>query len=544
MNDFDRKNIYFYSPRSTAFKVLKDHLYINTTPLYLNEFLKTHYLDLAEKINWGKIDFFPRSQKQLVEYIDQHDIDILCISLYIWNINELETIKNIKSKINRPLKIVVGGPSCNAFSDDNFLLENPDVDYAVFAQGEQAFADILSFEIDHRPLSVVNSKNLCWRTKDNKIKKSQFKFVKPGHSSPFLNNRQLLEQIISDPEYANYIFIVPYETSKGCPHSCSFCDWTAGLTHQAGHRTFDIESELDLLGSLGLVTFHPSDANFGQHRQDIEIARTMARLKKQKGYDFFIRDTNLSKTKKDQAFAALEILLEANIVKKAKFAIQDTNELVLKNVDRPDMPWPKHSELINGIRQKFPKVVCEIELILGLPGQTRDTWEQTLIDVEDFSSVSYPWMLLPNAPVGYNKDYREKMGIKLRELKLSTEQTHSHDMVITETYSYNFKDYCYFWLISNILNWKFVADIQPRRKLFNRIKLSQHLDQTLCNIQQGFDSKRPDLVFESVKKFIAVLFVEYTFWDDQTLFEYNKFLDNKNSVQNFWSDTRPKKSVV
>jgi len=541
MKDFDHKNIYFYSPRSTAFKVLKNHLYINTTPLYLNEFLKSHRPDLEQKITWKKIDFFSRSQDHLVEYINQHKIDILCVSLYIWNVSELETLKNIKSRVNHVLKIVVGGPSCNAFSDDQFLLDNPDIDYAVFAQGEQAFTNILAYEITQQPLSVVNSKNLCWRSQNQTVKKSQFKFVKPGQSSPFLNNQKLLKQIISDPDYAGYIFIVPYETSKGCPHSCSFCDWTAGLTHQAGHRTFDIEAELDLLGSLGLVTFHPSDANFGQHRQDIEIARTMARLKKQKGYDFFIRDTNLSKTKKDQAFAALEILLEADIVKKAKFAVQDTNELVLKNTNRPDMPWPEHAELIKNIKQKFPNVACEIELIMGLPGQTRDTWEQTLIDVSDFFSTAYPWMMLPNAPVGYDKDYQKTMGIKFRDLKLSLDQPHDHDIVVTETYSYNFRDYCYFWLLSSMMYWKFVADITPRRQLFDKIKNSQYLELTLDLIENGFDTKNPVLVSDAIQQFVSKIFDEYTDWDQETLDQYNKFLNKQIDVQRFWTDVKPKK---
>ena len=65
--------------------------------------------------------------------------------------------------------------------------------------------------------------------------------------------------------------MLPYETSRGCPYNCSFCDWTSGLTHKTYYRKFDIESELEFLADNGITNFHLSDANFGQIDQDLSL---------------------------------------------------------------------------------------------------------------------------------------------------------------------------------------------------------------------------------------------------------------------------------
>jgi hypothetical protein len=292
---------------------------------------------------------------------------------------------------------------------------------------------------------------------------------------------------------------------------------------------------------LGFTNLHVSDANFGQHQQDLEIARTMARLKREKGYDFFIRDTNLSKTKKSQAFQALEILLEAAIVKKAKFAVQDTRSEILANVDRPDVPWPEHKGYIQAIQDRFPHVDCEIELIIGLPGQTRESWQQTLIDVEDFVVTCYPWMLLPNAPVGYDKDYREKFAIKTRSLKLSPTQPHEHDVVITETYSYDFRDYCYFTLLSTLLSWKFLERFTPRQQLFARVNRNAHLQTVLDEIQQSYVDKQPQHLIQAVKNFILRLFETDDQWPQETMDQFHEFQSKFNTIRaaRFWNDLQP-----
>lgn len=509
------KKIYFYSPRAEGGKAVERHLYINTAPLYLTSYLRRHRPDLLQQISWERIQLLKLDKNVLVEQLRTLDIDILCLSIYMWNIDCLETIRGVKQALGKNLTVVVGGPSVEIMRNRRFLHDHADVDFAVYAQGEPAFVGVLDHVIGEQKLNVLDAKNLAW-LQEGDLRMGQFEYIKMGETSPFLENRDLLQKIVDDPEYRNHAFILPYETSKGCAYNCSFCDWTSGMSHMTSHRKFDIESELDMLGQLGLTNFHPSDANFGEHRQDIEIARTMARLKKQKGYPFYIRDTNLSKMKKKEAFQILEILLEAGILQKPKFAVQDTHLEILQNVDRPDVPWKEHEKLIRDLQIRYPDISCEVELIKGLPGQTRESWEESLIEMQGLTAVIYYWLLLPNSPAGHDLAWRERYQIQTMFMPAPATQKYKNEVVVGSM-SYDFRDYAYFTLLGNLLKHKFIADITDRRGLFDRVRSSKYLEQTLDDICEDLRDEKSSDGRVATARFIKDLFREYRDWDKDTV---------------------------
>ena len=95
--------------------------------------------------------------------------------------------------------------------------------------------------------------------------------------------------------------------------------------------SFDYQlKQLELL--LTMTQFHLSDANFGQIDQHIVIAQTWVKLKKTKGYDFKIHNTNFAKLQKSRVFKIVDILLEGDILSNLKFAVQDINEKILENM--------------------------------------------------------------------------------------------------------------------------------------------------------------------------------------------------------------------
>lgn len=512
------KQIYFYSPGATG-KVYDrygdKHMFVNTVPAYMHSYLLQAKPELAASINWAKIQLIEKTAIQLAAEIDAYNIDILCASVYIWNQHHiLEVLKKVKKLSNRKFLVVAGGPSVDPHRDTEFFKNNPDVDYAVFAQGELAFASIIENVVTGVPIDFFNTKNLARPDQQRNVKLSSYEFIKKKFGSPYLDSAVLLSNIVNDPEYQSYKFYLPYETSKGCPYKCSFCDWTSGLSHKVSHRVEnDWEAELDLLGSLGLVNLHISDANFGQHKQDIEIARTMARLKKTKGYQFLVVDTNFSKLKKKESFEILDILLSEQIVATPKFAVQDTNEQVLKNVDRPDIPWPDHKKYIVDTLKKYPNTKCQIELIMGLPGQTRDTWEQTMLDIQGFEFRAYPWVMLPNSPAGNDSDYQIKMQLKTEQICLDGFNSQPSE-VIVETYSYDFRDYMYMNLISKIMT-THLRQASQRQLIFDKIRNSQHLETTLTTLTQQF--RQGQSVLPTVYGFLDQLFAEYNDWPESIL---------------------------
>lgn len=530
------RRIYFYSPSATGGKVVDNDLYVNTTPVYLHSYIKRHDPEILQHITWAKIQLIEKTQAEIVEEIKRYQCDLICASIYIWNSHViLQALQGIKQQIPWPVTVIVGGPSVDPHRDRDYLLHYPDIDYAVYAQGEQAFLDILRHLETGRRLDPVSSKNLSWKDQ-GRTKVSQFQFIKQAAGSPYVEAQEILRQIVQDPEYQGRRFFMPYETSKGCAYNCTFCDWTSGLTHKVSHRKFAWEEELELLGELGLTNFHLSDSNFGQHRQDIDIARTMAALKQTQGYPFYITDTNFSKLRKKESFAILKVLLDAGIVTNPKFAVQDIHDLILENIERPDVPWPEHRAYIQEIKDLYPEFECRIEIIMGLPGQTRDTWEETLIAIDLGRPTIYSWTILPNSPAGYDPGYREKMAIKTMHLPLEWGNPVSTELVIG-TYSYDFRDYIYFMLLSVLVTNQFGAQIKDRRQFFDLVRRSQYLEQVLDVVQSSFVTNDRKVMRKSVDLFLEKLIQEFKYqWHPQVIKDWVLFRKNLDRRDDAYTD--------
>ena len=485
---------YYYSPGAEW-----DLLFLATPPLYLNSFLRVHYPELAEQIEWQKMQYKNLSQAQLVEDLNKFDIDILCISSYIWNSNLImNSIEGIKKLLKKDINIIMGGPSTDVVRNKSFLKDRPDIDFAVYSQGEQAFADILQHILGIKKLSLLHCKNTSWRDGD-KIKVADFQFYKFEKISPYLISKDLIELAINDPDYKDNEFVLPYETSRGCPYNCTFCDWTSGLSHKTYFRKFDIEEEIDTIGKLGIENIHLSDANFGQHKQDVEIAKTIVRLKKEKNYNFKIDKTNFSKLLKDRVFEIVDILIDGEVLHEIKFAVQDTHDEILNNIERPDIPFNEHKVYIDNVNKKYPHIDIGIELIQGLPGQTRETWAQNLIKIQPYRPIVYYWNILPNSPAGYDPDYRNKMQIQSLFCNLIYADTQEDGLVspsmefVISSYSYSFEDFCYFTLLSKICTLPKLQEMHEfidRAEFFSLINKSDHLNSAILEIKKSIENNK------------------------------------------------------
>jgi radical SAM superfamily enzyme YgiQ (UPF0313 family) len=312
-----------------------------------------------------------------------------------------------------------------------------------------------------------------------------------------LESKELLLQMRDDLSKTPYKVTLPYETTRGCPYKCTFCDWNAGLTGKVSKREFDYEEELDFLGRNGITQFQMSDANFGIFKRDLEIATIMARLKKERGYNFSIWGNNFNKLKKDAVFKIVDIMLDADILEYPKFALQDIDPQTLIDIDRPDVPWLEHKTHIEQMAKKYPKKEFRVELIVGMPGQTVESWERTLIDTAPFTLSIYPLIVIPNSPLGYDLDYRNRLKIKIMQTDINSIYVMNDKYqaeIVCETYSFSFDDYVYMLLLSLVVpHMPKKSNGQARRDLIEKIKLhkkfnfvkeriKKHLLNSDCNL--------------------------------------------------------------
>src|SRR5262249_1936052 len=103
-----------------------------------------------------------------------------------------------------------------------------------------------------------------------------------------------------------------WETNRGCPYACTFCDWGAATLSKV--RLFATErllGEIEYFSKINVDFLIACDANFGIVPRDLELARALVDAKKQLGFPrmFFV---NYAKNSNDRVFDITEALHGAN----------------------------------------------------------------------------------------------------------------------------------------------------------------------------------------------------------------------------------------
>ena len=170
----------------------------------------------------------PGAEIQLAEYtinqqqdgilrgIYEEKPDLLCFSCYIWNISFVrELIRDVK-KILPKTRIWVGGPEVSYDAED-FLKEMPQITGVICGEGEETFAEVVRTyaqweKQEQEPGKLADVPGIVYRD---------------GEKLVFTGNRDILNMDELVFPYENLSLfehkIIYYESSRGCPFSCSYC---------------------------------------------------------------------------------------------------------------------------------------------------------------------------------------------------------------------------------------------------------------------------------------------------------------------------------
>lgn len=396
-----------------------DNLMVNPTPYYLHGYFKKHYPDYVQYVKWKPSILLRKTETELVEFLETNQIDVLCVSLYVWNLQHcMEVLKNIKTLYNKPLTIVVGGPSCDA-SHDNWEEKYPHIDHFVVGQGEKAWANLALDFIGAKKLdsTATNIVHLVKKGELPPVKQYEYEFIRGIHYSAFMESEDLIHEL--QEVYKDENLAWPYETQRGCPYHCSFCDWNGGQSNKTQKRKeISFIDEIDFMAKNKMFNIHISDANFGMWDVDVEIMKRMVYHNQNNGANFNFISFNLSKIINDNYKQIMRMIIEHDFHNTwVKLSVQDVHDHVLQAIDRPgnwqeakDVGLSMYREFAD--KKNFKKIF--VELILGLPGQTVESYIENLDEVygNGFIPRTYPFLLLRNAPATYNQEYRAKWEIK------------------------------------------------------------------------------------------------------------------------------------
>jgi len=366
--------------------------------------LNAHYLPYASGLLWSYCLTSPyvKENYALGEFIWQREpidvavqklknSDVIGFSHYIWNKNYCYTLARELKKSNPDCKIIFGGPE-TPITQSQLFQKHPYIDIVVKNEGEKCFRDILeNNDCSTIPGLLLNDNTKTLDTGPN-VRIDELDCI----PSPYLTG------IFDDLIYKNknITWNVILETTRGCPYSCTFCDW-GSLTYSK-IKKFNLDrifSELEWFGKNGFDHVIFADANFGILERDFQIADKLIEVQKKysnpKTYS-----VSWAKNQKREVVSIVKKLIEhgGNNIG-LNLSLQTLDTQVLKNIKRDNLA-------INHVQEVF--ALCEknniplyTELILGLPGETLESWKQNfykLFEAGNHTGISvYQCELLENA---------------------------------------------------------------------------------------------------------------------------------------------------
>ena len=354
------------------------------------------------------------SVKEPIEQLVAKMVDpaVVGLSSYVWNVSYNQALaKAIKAQYPA-CKIIIGGAETPNKSE-NFFADKPYVDYLIHQEGEVSFTGLLQSFVGMKDDETVPGISINKNGKTLMTGPSQRIMDLSEVPSPYIMG--LFDHLPT--MYPGKIWNAVLETNRGCPFMCTFCDW--GGTTFSKVKKFGlerIEAELDWIGKNKLELITNTDANFGIFKdRDMEITEMLIRTKKKYGFPVLF-DTNWSKNATVELVDMAVKLMEADMMRRFTMALQSTNPEVLKHIKRVNL---KEEAMTKVAETAFKNnMSVNTELIIGLPGETWESWTSGLCDLlsRDIIVEAYPVTILENSEMNH-PEYKKKHGITQATLK-------------------------------------------------------------------------------------------------------------------------------
>lgn len=378
----------------------------------------------ANQWHWipPQIDYTGWTIDRIVEDTAQNQADVYAFSSYMWSWNVIKIVSKRIKELQPNAIIVLGGPHQNTTHTDPILWFKKypwfDATCTPTEYGEWFLTDMLDAVIDG---------NLDWSDVRNSYHRggrgpqpNKRDFVFP--SGVYSSN---LDEALKYTEYSHKVgrpVTVLYETNRGCPYGCVYCEWGGGINAKVVMNPMEnIEEDLSYFPLIEVKSVFLTDANFGILPRDAKIAQMFATLKDTLN-DVYI--SGLAKTQVDKRRAVLTPLIESGLVRNYQMSIQTVSEVALKNIDRVDISLEENIDMARYYIDHYD-IGINVELILGLPGSTlEDFYEECNIVHRVFNKYSgvtrAPFFVMPDTPAA-DPRYIEKHKLKLVPLGMEGE---------------------------------------------------------------------------------------------------------------------------
>lgn len=346
---------------------------------------------------------------------------MVIMSSYIWNWEYNKTLA-IEIKKHWPDCIIVtGGPQVDK-NDPNFFDKNTMFDVAVLGEGEDAIKEILARPLgDYDNISHVQTRT---HIPDPATRRKSLKDI----PSPILEGfyEPIMKKYPKDT-----LWQVTWESLRGCPYHCTFCD--IGDSYWNKLTLFDIDrckKEIEWMGQNCIEYVSVCDSNWGLLDRDIELTQHVLETKEKYGYPKWW-DATWAKNNVDRNFkiALMNKKSSVNIFKGVTMAMQSFNNPTLIASERFNI---EEDNLFKYLKKyKEEGIPTYSELIWPMPEETYTSLKNNIQKLIDLGQESYlmihPLVITYNATMG-SKNYQELYGMKLKTVPLDTYYLSTKDL--------------------------------------------------------------------------------------------------------------------
>jgi hypothetical protein len=340
------------------------------------------------------------------------DADVVAFSIYVWNAR-LSLAIAAEVKRRRPQTLIVfGGPQVpgRPAAAEAFLREHHYVDIACNGEGEAVFTAILDRA---HPRDFAEVPGVSYLDADGRLEiHANAPRLRDLEQIPSPYTSGAFDDLLAARPDHRWVMI--WETNRGCPFSCAFCDWGSATASKVFR--FDIErlaAEIEWMAERRVPFVWCADANFGALRRDLDLAERVVASYERTGFPASLT-VQSTKNATERAYRIQKLLQTHMSAFGVTLALQSVNDKTLANINRANISSESYREL----QRRFAAegVYTYTDLILGLPGETYTEFTEgvsrVIADGQHNHIQLYSCSVLPNAEMG-DPAYQERFGMQI-----------------------------------------------------------------------------------------------------------------------------------
>ena len=296
-------------------------------------------------------------------YLEQPDV--VCFSCYIWNISFVRELVPDLKKILPQVEFWAGGPEVS-YDAVEFLKKNPAFFGVMVGEGEETFHELAGYYIERKPETLSEIRGVAFRdeNKDRNIVHTGWRELMDLSKVPFAYSNLT--------EFKNRI--IYYESSRGCPFSCSYC--LSSIDKKLRFRDIElVKKELQFFIDNKVPQVKFVDRTFNcKHDHAMEIWRYIT--EHDNGITNFHFEISADLLRAEEL--ALMKTMRPGLIQ-LEIGVQSTNPQTIKAIRRT-MDFEKLKGIVEQIHS-FGNIHQHLDLIAGLPYEGYDSFHKSFCDV-------------------------------------------------------------------------------------------------------------------------------------------------------------------